>query len=562
MIFHSSFTHHEPPAMTKRKRILVVKLIFIIGIHLTATLVPVESTADNAHENESFAHDPLIPLRYEAEDAYNSHSVSNSTTENGVTYMDFQERGAFVQWQIPVPTSGGYEVAVRYFSDYLDRPAELQVSSKVIAYEMPQNPGWAETWRTEKHSFELAGSPRPTTFRLIALGSTGPLIDYIEIRKQYHLLGYNNQKPYDGNQWHIQRIDAPPGVVAFQGADENHGSHNILIQYEVYKAIELDQVKVQIFASNCFSRASAGILATETVIVSNLLASDPDLRILQVYVDIDPQNLYGSNIWTSSQAANHTRGTILFCARVDLISYAFDPPESESFLESIVAQHVELSASFSLAEPIGAIQIVDRVFEAEEDAIIRYPISVCPCTADYKCIPNPVTVHINSNLHLCLHADSTNVEVRHVVDMSLRQDNPDGGSLMYHAIEDSEPRNRLTRVSIIRDDAHTGNVASVKTRLLTAFFGEEGSPEREIIVRGRVALGFLDPTRREFRGLRSSQLLDDTYSSEVMVDESFQTTIEIVPDGRNTDGAEMRPTAHGLWEVSLICLCMVLVLQE
>jgi hypothetical protein len=555
--------------MKRRKSLLDVQLIIILGFRLLSALVPVESAGTtmslSPRGNESLSRDQLIPMRYEAEDAYNTHSVSDSTTEDRVTtFATFQGQGAFVEWLVPIYTSGGYEVAIRYFSDHMDRLAELQVGGKSINYEMSHNnPSSTAPWRIEKHTFELGGSPRQTTFRLIAVGSNGPLVDYIEITKLYHVLGYNSHEPFHGSQWHIQRIDAPTASPVSQDAAGNHNPLTIVIQYEVYKGINLDQIKVQILESNCFSPANAGALTTETVVVSNLQASDPDLRILQVHVDIDPGNLNGSNIWTRSQGANTARGTILFCARVELFSYAFEPPESESFLESIVALHVKLSASFHLVEPIGATQIVDRFVEAGEDAVLRSPISVCPCTDDeYECLPNPVTVYINSDLHLCLRVDddssNNNLEVHNVVDLSLRQDDQGGGSLVYHAIADSEPRNSLTRVSILRSEDTIGSIASVRTRLLTAFFGEEATPERFIIVEGRVALAFLDPTRRESRRLRSVRHLGVDRDGEEIVDESFQTIIEIVPDESGAkNGAGKRPAVFCLCEGSLIVFIML-----
>jgi hypothetical protein len=431
----------------------------------------------------SWAVDDALPLRYEAEDAYNVHNIS-IVTAGTTTYADYHGTGSFIEWLIPIATPGVFEVTIRYSAGNSVRPVDLHVdNNQVIHYNMTRTQDW-NTWETETQTIEISAGTQ--TFRLIAVDSSGPNVDYLAIKTKYTLLGYTNDQEYDGNQWYI----AQKGIhTKFSDGD----APEILIDYEVYKKIELDQVHAQVYTFDC-SAPAEGVTTATSFTTSD--TSDPDLKILELQIDVDESKLYTGNIWHGSSQSN-TEGDLTFCARIDLMPHASseNPPLSESFVETIVAQHVILSSTFEVIEAISAAEILDEIVTS--DAEVRYLVSSCVCDDQFQCLDDPVEpLEVNSGLHLCVHSISNEVQVHRVGEFQLEQeDSTQGsGSFIFRAIENGVP-NPLTHAKIVHGDDKQGDFASIETRLVTAFF--EKAP-KDVKASGEVLLAFKTDRRRRF----------------------------------------------------------------
>jgi hypothetical protein len=414
--------------------------------------------------------------------------------------MDYHGQGSFIEWLIPVARSGIYDVTVRYASGPpSDRPLDLHVDDKVIQYAMQMTTNW-NTWDTETHTIEIGAGMQ--TFRLIAVDSVGPNVDDIEVTKLNTLLGYNAHGVYDGDQWHIARTDI--------STEFRHGdSPELIIQYEVYKNILLDQVETSVYTIGC-STPAEGVVSVAGSFVTQEQASDPDLKTFVLQIDIDEPNLVTSNIWEG----NVTEGTIMMCVRVELIPYSLNPElVSLSYLETILLQHVVLSASFGM-EPFGVAEVVDEIFMSEAD--VQFLVSSCVCADDLSCLESPETFKVNSALHLCVYSNSEKVQIHGISEMKLEQEDlQNNGLTLFTVVEESNPH-PLAKVEIVHD-SEKGDVASVQTRLITAFF-ENDEPE-DILVSGKVDLVFVTSGRRQ------AFLLSRSVYSEDEIHADFQTTI-------------------------------------
>jgi hypothetical protein len=323
---------------------------------------------------------------------------------------------------------------------------------------------------------------------LSAVDSSGPNVDYLEIKTKYTILGYTNNQEYDGNQWYI----AQKGIHATKFLDGD--APEIRIEYEVYKKIELDQVRAQVCTFDC-SAPAEGVTTATSFTTSD--TSDPDLKILELHIDVDKGKLYTGNIWDGSCQSN-MEGDLMFCARMDLMPHASsgDPALSESFVETIVAQDVILSSTFELIEAMSAAaEIVDEIVTS--DAEVNYLVSSCVCDDQFQCLDNPVEpLEVNSSLHLCVHSISNEVQVHRVAELQLEQEDSTqegSGFFIFRAIENGVP-NPLTHAKIVNDDDKQGDFASIETRLITAFFDKEDL--KDVKASGKVLLAFKTDSRR------------------------------------------------------------------
>jgi hypothetical protein len=95
-------------------------------------------------------------------------------------YLDFLRQGAWVEWDINVPSAGDHEVSVRYASANT-RGADLKLDDgpKVATFEFAGTLSWTK-WSTETHVLSLSQGVHK--FHVVASSSTGPNIDWISIR--------------------------------------------------------------------------------------------------------------------------------------------------------------------------------------------------------------------------------------------------------------------------------------------------------------------------------------------------------------------------------------------
>jgi hypothetical protein len=127
-------------------------------------------------------HGQSTPVIYQAEDG-NHHFCAVKARHagyDGAGYLDFQRKGAWVEWDINVPSAGDYEVSVRYASTNT-RAADLELDDgpKVATFEFAGTSSWTK-WRNETHVLSLSQGVHK--FHVVASDSTGPNIDWISIR--------------------------------------------------------------------------------------------------------------------------------------------------------------------------------------------------------------------------------------------------------------------------------------------------------------------------------------------------------------------------------------------
>lgn len=462
--------------------------------------------------------DETAPKRYEAENAYNKNDVS-TVTAGAVTFVDYHGKGGFIEWLIPIERHAIYAVTVRYASGpEADRPLELHVDNKTIKFDMKKTATWT-TWDTETHNVEIGAGIK--TFRLFAIESVGPNVDYMEITKLNNLLGYNAHQVYDGNQWHIGRTEVS---TKFE-----HGmSPEMTIRYEVYKNIRSEQIKVSLFTYDCSTQTEAVASVTRTFVTQEE-ASDPDLKILELLIDIDEANLVTSNIWDGSM----NEGAFAMCVRVDILSNSLSPQlDSMSYLETILLQHVALSSSFAM-EPIGFAEVIDELYVSDAD--IQFLVFACICEEDFSCVETPEPLKMNSALHLCVHSKSQKVQILRVIELYfVQEDFEHNGFTLFRAIEGSDPHD-LTEVRRI-DGEVNGNFLSLRTRLITSFFDHEAPGD--VLVSGKAALVFGSANDRIRHVSLRSRSLPITSEGDDEIQAGFKMVIRLE---KNEDSASSIP---------------------
>lgn len=129
----------------------------------------------------NLAHGQSTPDIYQAEDG--NHHFCNVRARHagyeGTGYLDLRGQGAWVEWDINVPSAGDYEVSVRYASANT-RAADLELDDGpvVATFEFAATSLWTE-WSTETHVLSLSQGVHK--FHVVASHSTGPNIDWISI---------------------------------------------------------------------------------------------------------------------------------------------------------------------------------------------------------------------------------------------------------------------------------------------------------------------------------------------------------------------------------------------
>jgi hypothetical protein len=128
-------------------------------------------------------HVQSAPVIYQAEDGnhYFCHVRAKHAGYEGAGYLDFRGQGAWVEWDINVPSAGDYEVSVRYASPNT-RPADLELDDGpvVATFELTGTSLWTE-WSTETHVLSLSQGVHK--FHVVASNSTGANIDWISIQE-------------------------------------------------------------------------------------------------------------------------------------------------------------------------------------------------------------------------------------------------------------------------------------------------------------------------------------------------------------------------------------------
>lgn len=123
------------------------------------------------------------PMRLEAENAYLQGAVVSAATGgySGTGYADFNQlSGEFVEWTVPVPTAGSYNLSFRYALLSGTRTLRLTVNGTVIssAFAFTATGQWTN-WINKSLTTNLKAGVNKV--RLTSTGTMGPDLDYLEI---------------------------------------------------------------------------------------------------------------------------------------------------------------------------------------------------------------------------------------------------------------------------------------------------------------------------------------------------------------------------------------------
>jgi len=100
----------------------------------------------------------------------------------GNGYADFGGKGAWIEWDVNIPSDGDYEILIRYCAAS-SRPAELTVDdgqTPAANFDFRATHTWTN-WSTETNILRLKQGSRK--IKVLAKNSDGPNLDYIEIHK-------------------------------------------------------------------------------------------------------------------------------------------------------------------------------------------------------------------------------------------------------------------------------------------------------------------------------------------------------------------------------------------
>lgn len=127
----------------------------------------------------------MEPTRYQAEDAnlYNNveakvgDNLPNSGYQNK-GYADFGGQGSYVQWHVRVPTTGDYELTIRYSSPE-PRPVNVKIDGNNKGSFPTKGTGNWNTWNEESMTVSLSLGTH--TIRIEAASANGPNVDWISL---------------------------------------------------------------------------------------------------------------------------------------------------------------------------------------------------------------------------------------------------------------------------------------------------------------------------------------------------------------------------------------------
>mmetsp|Transcript_43177 Transcript_43177/g.104520 ORF Transcript_43177/g.104520 Transcript_43177/m.104520 type:complete len:810 (-) Transcript_43177:234-2663(-) len=151
------------------------------GILLVEARYITSSTNELHHQQKERK---AMPLQYEAEDGeFMASSVaSNHDGFSGTGFVDFGGEGSFTSWSIDLPTSGVYDVTVRYASKN-SRPLQLLLDDNVVTggqFLIPATNSWTN-WQTETVTVNLpAGNGQ--ILKILAAQNPGPNVDFVILK--------------------------------------------------------------------------------------------------------------------------------------------------------------------------------------------------------------------------------------------------------------------------------------------------------------------------------------------------------------------------------------------
>lgn len=154
---------------------------------------------------------------YEAEDAIlsNIDLLTHHSGFNGQGYADFKGYGSFMTWAVEIPTTGTYQMAVRYASGS-SRPLDLMIDgTKAGSFAFMETNSW-RVWYTETFTIALQEGVHELT--LLATQSRGPNIDRMTLEFSG---GRNEIDNDDPDIVYLQPEDATRNNVAIK--DNNQG---------------------------------------------------------------------------------------------------------------------------------------------------------------------------------------------------------------------------------------------------------------------------------------------------------------------------------------------------
>ncbi len=131
---------------------------------------------------------PETGLIFEAERAKLEGAQCDSKRKGftGDGYVRFKHQtGDYIEWNVPVNSTGNYRLAFRYALKKEARPLELKVNGKVVATSLPfPSTGAWESW--DMAHAVVALNKGANTVRLSTNGASGGSLDHLEVEQASH----------------------------------------------------------------------------------------------------------------------------------------------------------------------------------------------------------------------------------------------------------------------------------------------------------------------------------------------------------------------------------------
>lgn len=155
----------------------------------------------------------------------------------------------------------------------------------------------------------------------------------------------NRYRYLQSNPWHIGRLQ---GITASFRDGENP---EIEVNYEIFND-KTGNVNVSLFEIDCSTAVVDGSLVVASQGVNGtVVASQTDLVVYQVLINVDEQNIYNSNLWTPQSPDSNFQGQIDFCIRTELVlENGSGVSEGVSFKETKITIEVAMTQDFTMLD--------------------------------------------------------------------------------------------------------------------------------------------------------------------------------------------------------------------
>lgn len=317
--------------------------------------------------------------------------------------------------------------------------------------------------------------------------------------------------------WHIERLE---GITS---SFSDGSSPEIEINYEIHNN-KTGNVNITLFENDCVTVVTDGSLSVASQGVnSTAIASQTDLVVYQVLLDVDEQNIYNSNLWTPQSGDSNFEGAIEFCIRTELQEdLGGGVAESVSYSETQVTLQVTLAEDFTMLD-IGTIPVTGDSETGNFN--VDYAIEACHCDTENVCYVPVEQVTMSSMLRLCVQSASTEVVVEAITSMELKQDidnDPNTAPVLIRTPVSSGTPDILSSLSTFPE-----GIAVIETRLTSDFFSSPAPGTIEAV--GVVRLLFANGTRRRLNIFSRDQLSGTS---------PFHVSIPVKPadNGKSTTG--------------------------